>query len=435
LFQVPSFIEQEVNASLSSITNQMTPNDAQIDLLLRRHAGQVKSKSETGQHLDADELNAFAEGSLPAAARSRYVSHLVDCDDCRKVASQLAIMSGAVVAAEAVGDSQGYPWWKRLSGFFSPLTLRYAAFAVVLVAVVGVVFLVTRRPRESALIAQRESAEQPQVSAVKPAETTSLPAGADQNAQTYNRRSESGAPVAATPMPGRPDESKVAASSAPPPPKPEQETLKAASPTLAGEKTAEPKALPSYAPPPPGEITSSGTVLSERQALPGEVASGPRKSESTFGKSKMMDRSRASDMPKDARAQDDNNRAGVSQPQANVQREADEKAAPGRGGDALSSRDRNARESRARAPATQSAGTEKQAPAEEAPETRSVGGRKFRRQGSAWVDAKFKSSMTLKSISRGSGEFAALDSGLRSIAQQISGEVIVVWKNKAYLIH
>jgi hypothetical protein len=67
-------------------------------------------------------------------------------------------------------------------------------------------------------------------------------------------------------------------------------------------------------------------------------------------------------------------------------------------------------------------------------QTRSVGGRKFRKQGSAWVDQKFKSSMSLKSVARGSDEFDSLDSGLRSIAQQLGGEVIVVWKGKAYVI-
>ena len=67
-------------------------------------------------------------------------------------------------------------------------------------------------------------------------------------------------------------------------------------------------------------------------------------------------------------------------------------------------------------------------------QTRSVGGRKFRKQGNAWVDQKFKSSMTLKSVARGSDEFNSLDSGLRSIAQQLGGEVIVVWKGKAYVI-
>ena len=411
----------------------MTPNDAQIDVLLRRHAGQVKSKSATEQHLDADELNAFAEGSLPAAARSRFVSHLADCDDCRKVASQLAINSGAVVAAAAtsVADSQGDSWWKRLSGFFSPLTLRYAAFAVVLIAVVGTVFLVTRRPPEASLIAQREPADQTQVSAVKPAEPAGLRAGTDQNAETNDKRSGFASPAAATPMVSKSDESKVA-DYAPPPPKPEQEASKPASPALAADKAAEPKPLP-YSPPPPGEITRSETAARKGQAS-GDFASGPRKSESPSDKFKTMDRSRAGDTPGENRAQDDVTRAGVSQPQANVQKEADEKAGRGKDAEVQSSRDRNARESRAEPPATQNVGTVKRAPAEEAPETRSVGGRKFRRQGNSWVDAKFKSSMTLKSISRGSSEFAALDSGLRSIAQQLSGEVIVVWKNKAYLI-
>jgi hypothetical protein len=414
----------------------MTPNDAQIDLLLRRHAGQVKGKSATEQHLDADELNAFAEGSLPVAARSRYVSHLADCDDCRKIASQLAIASGPVGATEAttVADSQGYSWWKGLFGFFSPLTLRYAAFAVVLVAVVGVTFLVVRRPRETNFVAQNEQASQQKVGAVKPAEPTGFEAGKDQNAQAHDKRSESASPAAVTPMTSKTDESKVAADSSVPPPKPEQETSQPASPALAVDKNGEPKSLPSYAPPPPGEITRSGNVLSERQASPGDVARGPRKSESSSDKFKTMDRSRAGETPKEISAQDDKNRAGGSQPKANVQSEADEKAAPGKDAETRSSQGRMAKQSRAQAPATLSAGAGKRDATEEAPETRSVGGRKFRRQGIAWVDVKLKSSMTLKSISRDSSEFAALDSGLRSIAQQISGEVIVVWKGKAYLI-
>jgi len=74
------------------------------------------------------------------------------------------------------------------------------------------------------------------------------------------------------------------------------------------------------------------------------------------------------------------------------------------------------------------------ADSEDKSETRSASGHKFRRQGNAWVDQKFKSSMSLKNIARGSAEFSSLDSGIRSIAQQISGEVIVVWKGKAYLI-
>jgi hypothetical protein len=364
------------------------------------------------------------------------------------VASQLAITSGAVVVAESTSaGAHGYSWWKRLSGLFSPLTLRYAAFAVVLIAVVGVVFLVSRRPRETSenLIAQREATDQQQGNAVKPAEPADLQARTD---QTQNRRSESAPSAAATPMVSKPDESKDAGSYLSQPPKPEQETAKAVSPALAAEKAVEPKSSPSYAPPPPGEITHSGTASNtasnKGQTLPGDVTSGPRKSESSYDKFKMPDRARAGDTPRETRAQDDNARFGVSQPQANVQREADEKAMRGKDAEAQSSpssRDRNVKESQTaalptqRAVTTQRAVAAKRAPAEEAPETRSVGGRKFRKQGNSWVDVKFKSSMTLKSISRGSSEFADLDSGLRSIAQQISGEIIVVWKGKAYLIH
>jgi hypothetical protein len=71
--------------------------------------------------------------------------------------------------------------------------------------------------------------------------------------------------------------------------------------------------------------------------------------------------------------------------------------------------------------------------AEEA-QTRSVGGRKFNRQGNAWIDAKFKSSMSVRTVSRGSEDFGKLDSGLRSIANQLGGEIVVVWKGKAYRI-
>src|SRR5258708_2076344 len=146
----------------------MTSNDAQIDVLLRRYAGQSQSNSVT-EHLDADELNAFVEGSLPKAARARYVSHLVDCDNCREIVSQLAIGSGAVVAAEAstARDAAGYSWWKGLSGLFSSLTLRYAAFAIVLITVAGVGFLVARRPRKSNLGAQNEQTNPAPVQSVR----------------------------------------------------------------------------------------------------------------------------------------------------------------------------------------------------------------------------------------------------------------------------
>ena len=147
----------------------MTSNDAQIDVLLRRYAGQSQGNPAT-EHLDADELNAFAEGSLPAAARSRYVSHLVDCDNCRQIVSQLAISSGALpmTESETTTDAQGYSWWKRFSGFFSPLTLTYAAFAAVLILIVGVGFFVMRQRPAPTLVARNVQSQPAADSAVSP---------------------------------------------------------------------------------------------------------------------------------------------------------------------------------------------------------------------------------------------------------------------------
>jgi hypothetical protein len=162
--------------------------------------------------------------------------------------------------------------------------------------------------------------------------------------------------------------------------------------------------------------------------------SGSRKSEQAVDKTQAINGGRAGE-GKDIRAEDDNRRPTVNQAPAS-RGSVDEKAKGLRRDiDNVAANNRNSSEVGGNATKTQSAADANRESAEEkAPETRSVGGRKFKHQGNAWIDSKFKSSMTLKSISRGSSEFAALDSGLRSIAQQLSGEVIVVWKSKAYLI-
>ena len=416
----------------------MTSNDAQIDVLLRRYAGQSQSDSAT-EHLDPDELNAFAEGSLPEAARSRYVSHLADCDGCRKVVSQLAISSGAVVAAEAnsAADSAGYAWWKRLSGFFSPLTLRYAAFAMVLVAAAGVVFLVTRRPSpEPALVAQNEQTKQVPLSAVKPTSEGASQSGPEEKQALADRPLPAAQPSQNSDQLSKSDQSKTAETESPA--KPAKETDTTSSPALAAKKAAEPgESSQSYSPPPPPVETERAQDRSRQQQNLGGVASvsGPRKSEQQVADKPQTINGARAGKSKDIQAEDDSRRATVNQAPAN-RGPADEKfKGPRRDQDNSVANNRSSNEVRGNAAKAQPAADANRESAEEkAPETRSVGGRKFKHQGNVWVDAKFKSSMTVKSISRGSSEFDALDSGLRSIAQQLGGEVIVVWKNKAYLI-
>jgi len=147
-------------------------NDKDMDVLIGRYA-KGAAKGTPVEHPDADELNAFAEGALPPSARQRYLSHFADCDDCRKLVSQLAVTTGAGVEARIPASQPiAEPWWKKLSAVFAIPTLRYAAFAVVLLAVGGIAFLAWRQPaqRNDEMIAQNQPQTNP-VEAVKPATT------------------------------------------------------------------------------------------------------------------------------------------------------------------------------------------------------------------------------------------------------------------------
>src|SRR3569623_2132819 len=63
--------------------------------------------------------------------------------------------------------------------------------------------------------------------------------------------------------------------------------------------------------------------------------------------------------------------------------------------------------------------------------TRTAGGKTFRNANGAWYDNAYHGQSTTN-VRRGTDEFKKLDSGLRSIANELGGVVVVVWKDKAY---
>src|SRR6185503_182166 len=91
---------------------QETNNE--IDLLLRRLSRGQRATAADGDlsnHLDADELNSYAENALPAAARARYTEHLAECSRCRELVVQLSSAAGVVVAEEP--SRVAAPWGVR----------------------------------------------------------------------------------------------------------------------------------------------------------------------------------------------------------------------------------------------------------------------------------------------------------------------------------
>ena len=426
----------------------MTSNDKQIDVLMRRYAKAAPRTSVSG-HLDADELSAFAEGAVPSATRSRYVSHLADCDECRKQASALAISSGAVARVEESPSKAGAggTLWQALTGVFAPPLLRYAAFAAVVLIIAGVAFVALRRPRgdsKSQLIAASEPVNQQAGTAVKP--PTSLQEGLPKgqtNAETSSASpSQVGAVNDKIEKPGIPEQPETVEDRRTNPllkPMKEAPVVPAEAEKKAGQGDVA-QSAPSYAPLPPAEATTQQKQEAYREQQRVAGISGPRQQQKVDSYDKPA-QARERDITKDAARTDDlaskNAPASVASNQAlpSPRRPTDEKAKGPMRNMESNSIVRNENAGRAAEPpkTTNSAGADR-ASTEETPQTRSAGGKKFRRQGAAWVDQKFKSSMTLRNVSRGSDEFSTLDSGLRSIAQQLGGEVIVVWKGKAYLI-
>lgn len=400
-------------------------NDKDMDVLIGRYAKSA-AQSTPVEHPDADELNAFAEGALPPSTRQRYLSHFADCDDCRKLVSQLAVTTGAGVetripASEPIAE----PWWKKFGAVFAIPTLRYAAFAVVVLAVGGIAFLAWRQPvqRNAELVAQNQPQTNP-AEAVKPLRSPESEAVRE---QTMERYADNAIPKPSVPPAADQNRAGLTtADPAPPPPKPVDvlAAAKESAPVVAGagRKDDAPRvqSSPSYAPAPPTELNRVES-RERAQQTPGAVHGGPRRNES-YDKSKTADR--GGDF---AKARDEDDSRTKNQPATETKQE-DSKRAQTASNVADATRTIDALPMKAR----KSEGSG--ASSEEAPETRSVGGRKFKRQGNAWVDSKLKSSMSIRTVSRGSEEFDKLDSGLRSIAKQLGGEIVVVWKGKAYRI-
>ncbi|MEP6911332.1 MAG: zf-HC2 domain-containing protein, partial [bacterium] len=153
----------------------------EMDLLLRslarsgRHVDppmvSARENRALSDHLDADELNCFAEGVVPAPARARYIAHLADCESCRGFIVNLTQASGAAARYETLEQQTGSGFWRKMAALFSPPVLRYAVPALALTAVIAISFFALRQQRGPALVAQNQPAN-----SVAPAYTNEQPA-------------------------------------------------------------------------------------------------------------------------------------------------------------------------------------------------------------------------------------------------------------------
>ena len=359
--------------------------DKEIDALLRQTARSEQFATVNGSnapaHIDADAISAFAENALPEKTRALYMTHLADCDRCRKILSNVIMLgqNAEVSASSSVAEVIGavpVPWYRRLL-LFPNLAYTMGALVLVFGGLLGYLVLQNSNLNSSSDVSQvaNRVPAQPAYPAQEPAARTansvaasntnaSVPAGAPNFQGT--------ADIEATPGPGLPIEE---------------------------VKTGEDKNISRESPKGPPETTidglterDDGTVLRKADTLSElqNKAANEAKPPMTGG------------MPAQAPA--------PPPPLKTEQRARDERL-----------KDSSDKEKKLSAFGSAASGHRK------------VDGKSFSRVGSVWYDAAYQGQQT-KDVRRGTNEYKKLDSGLRSIADTLGGTVVVVWRDGAYRI-
>jgi cytoskeletal protein RodZ len=372
----------------------------EIDLLLRRLGRRPNAELRPDQnHLDADELSSYAENALPSAARARYTEHIADCSRCRELVVQLSA-SVELVNAEEVAKVPALSGVRKfLASLLSPMVLRYAvpALGVVLVMIIG--FVIVRRERSES-VAQLIEPEQKT--------TVALPQASQspEGFLTFNDQTK-GSPTSAAGRTAGDTKSPQGQPAPPPPNAPPSVTVTTEVKPAAPAPTPERQPLANE--PPPAAKVAATNEESKTVNVEAKKETIDNRAVSERGRNTV-------DLAKGA---------GSRAEEAGAAQSASAKSKTGSFG-AVST-------GRARQP-VQREGADKD---EDAAESRSVAGRNFRKQRGVWIDTAYEASKSLTTLSRGSEQFRALvadEPVIKTIADQLDGEIIVVWKGRAYRI-
>lgn len=357
----------------------------EIDLLLRRLGRQPDATAlrADGEHLDADELSSYVENALPAGARAQYTEHLAECASCRKLVAQLSAPV-SLVNEEVSKVPEISAIRKFLASLFSPMVLRYAVPALGLIVVAAIGFTVLRRQDRQAGTSVAQLKEQPEgqgrvadSNAAAPSPSYGLVEPSDDKkkpAAATPQQNTSRSNAAAAAPPNAPPSVNVTADVKQEAPKPKEDQQAAA-------KAPEPSPTPTPAP----TVADAVRVEPEKRVQARiEAAKDETKKTSEPGT------------------------ATAAAPAANRSLQI------GGARGALMEKHKNLAE------------------------TRSVGGRHFRNEKGVWIDTAYESSRSTVNLTRGSEQYRALvadEPTIETIAEQLDGEIIVVWKGHAYHIH
>ena len=380
--------------------------DKEIDAILR-NARRDPPTNPASRHLDADEISAFAENAMPEKSRSLYAAHMADCDRCRKILSSVLVLNSEAVPVAAASPSaitiaeRSVPWYRSLLMFPN---LAYVMGGLVLVfgGFLAVTVIQNSRDSFTAGVAEDSRPAMPATAGEGGPrfESNDLESLNSNSSNTMaNMSAANAAPMTATAnanantatvVPGgprAPDNNFVADATT-------DATSPVATPRPADAAAASGEAAPTTTLPGRGDLAMSKSKLEEKDRQPQSLVRDATKTDALL-KQQAGQNVQSGPMNRNERQY---NRKLENMDAANAKR-AQRSAADG---DAAGGR-------------------------------KVVSGRTFERKDGVWYDTTYQGHPTIN-VRRGSDEFKRLDAGLRSIANSLSGTIVVVWGAKAYRI-
>lgn len=383
--------------------------DKEIDALLRQTAqGETAFTADNPKspisnpelHLDADEISAFADvNALPEKTRLRLTAHFADCDRCRKILSNV-ISLNSETASETAHVQQtakiqtAAPWYRRL---FAVPNLAYALGTLVLIFGGLIAFTFFKNSPQTVEVSQIREKPINMGGASSDGETRVTESNAAMsNSELLISNSSTATNSASV------HSSNASAANAPPNSVSPGSTAVAVNKQSAAKTETTKNELPVE--------NESASAKKDKNELLTNSANFAEQKKQTSSEDKMRSQNENKVVQSDAPAP-----KSTSPSIADTTRSATaELPVNGRTMNKLKN-----------APAKKSQSV--------TGETRTVRGKTFRRENGIWYDAGYNGQGTTN-VRRDSEDFKKLDTGLRSIADNFGGTVIVVWKGKAYRI-